>query len=198
MRALGDQAQVERHADGGEEEAEQQPFEGSDVGLELVAVGGVGEQHAGDERAQRRREPRLLHHQRDADHGQQRACRHRLLHARARHQPVCAVEHEAADDHHGDDDADGLQGRQQLHLPGGIAHGDGKQRRQARSAGSPPCPGTAARRRRAARAAARARPSPPAAATRRRSTRATARGPQTRRPARPARTSRQWRPEWHR
>ena len=98
---LDDQAQVERHADGGEEQAEQQALERGDVGLDLVAVVGVGEQHAGDEGAERGREPGLLHHQRHADDGQQRAGGHGLLHARAGDDADEAVEQVAPDhDHH--------------------------------------------------------------------------------------------------
>ena len=41
-----------------EEEPEQQPFEGLDVGFELVAEFAVGEQHAGEECAERHRQTR--------------------------------------------------------------------------------------------------------------------------------------------
>ena len=51
---LGDGVEIEHHADGEEEEAEQDRAERLDVGLELVPVGRVGEHHAGDERAQAR------------------------------------------------------------------------------------------------------------------------------------------------
>ena len=49
-------AQIDRHADGDEEHGEQQPLERADVSLDLVAVFGIGEQRAGDERAERRAE----------------------------------------------------------------------------------------------------------------------------------------------
>ena len=52
------------------------PSNGCDVGLELVAIlGRFGQQHAGDEGAERGGQPGRLHHQRHADHGQQRASR---------------------------------------------------------------------------------------------------------------------------
>ena len=53
-RPLGDHAKVQHHADGEEEQAEQDRAERLDVRLQLVPVGRVGEHHAGDERAQAR------------------------------------------------------------------------------------------------------------------------------------------------
>ena len=47
-------AEIDRHADGDEEHGEQQPLEGRDVGLDLVAIFGIGEQRAGDERRRAR------------------------------------------------------------------------------------------------------------------------------------------------
>ena len=55
---VGDRAEIEHHADGDEEQAEQDRAERVDVGLELVPVGRIGEHHAGDEGAQRGREVR--------------------------------------------------------------------------------------------------------------------------------------------
>ena len=83
MPAIGsglaaDQPEVDLRADRDEEQAEQQPLERLDVGLELVAVLAVGEHHAGEERAERGRQPDLLHEQRDADHDQQRGGGERL------------------------------------------------------------------------------------------------------------------------
>ena len=66
------QAEVDRHADGDEEEAEQQALERLDVGLERVAVLGAREQHAGEERAERHRDAGQRHQLRDADDEQQR------------------------------------------------------------------------------------------------------------------------------
>ena len=56
QRLLEQQAEVGRHADRDEEQAEQQALERLDVGLELVAVLAVGEQHAGEEGAERHRQ----------------------------------------------------------------------------------------------------------------------------------------------
>ena len=50
--------EVERHADGDEEEAEQHVAKRLDVLLDLVAVFGLGDQHAGEERAERERQAR--------------------------------------------------------------------------------------------------------------------------------------------
>jgi hypothetical protein len=55
-RAGADEAEIGGHADREEEEAEQQALEGLDVRLELVAVVGIGEEHAGGEGAERGRE----------------------------------------------------------------------------------------------------------------------------------------------
>ncbi len=48
--------QIGRHADGDEEEAEQGVLERRDVGLQFVPVFGIGQHHAGQERAERRRQ----------------------------------------------------------------------------------------------------------------------------------------------
>ena len=45
-RPLGDRVEIEHHADGEEEQAEQDRAERLDVGLELVPVGRIGEHHA--------------------------------------------------------------------------------------------------------------------------------------------------------
>ena len=49
------QPEIERHADCGEEDLEQQAFERRDVGLELVAIAAFSEQRAGNEGAERGR-----------------------------------------------------------------------------------------------------------------------------------------------
>ena len=61
-----DDVEVERHADGDEEEAEQHVAERLDVLLDLVAVLGLGDQHAGEEGAQRERQPGDLGERREA------------------------------------------------------------------------------------------------------------------------------------
>ena len=108
-------AQIDRHADGDEEHGEQQPLEGRDVGFDLMAIFGIGEQRAGDERPKRRGEARGLHDQRHADDRQQRARRHRLAHAGRGDEPVEPVEQKAADDDHADDGDDGEYAGPQIH-----------------------------------------------------------------------------------
>ena len=71
-------AEVERHADAEEEQAEQQPAERLDVGLELVAEGRFGEEHAGEEGAHRHRQAADLHGERRAEHDEQRRRGHDL------------------------------------------------------------------------------------------------------------------------
>ena len=78
--SAGSRRQVERHADGDEEQAEQQPLERLDVRLQFMPVLAVGEQHAGEEGAQGRRQPETLHQQRGAHHGEQGKRREHLLH----------------------------------------------------------------------------------------------------------------------
>ena len=63
--------QIEHHADGDEEQAEQDRAERLDIRLELVPIGRVGEHHAGDERAERGRQMQRLHHRRRGEHGEQ-------------------------------------------------------------------------------------------------------------------------------
>ena len=68
---LADDREIERHPDGDEEEAEQHVAEGLDVLLDLVAVLGLGDQHAGQERAQRERQARELRERREPERDQQ-------------------------------------------------------------------------------------------------------------------------------
>ncbi len=76
---LDDDVEVERQADGHEEQAEQDAAERLDIGFELVPVGGFGEHHAGDERAHRHRQAGELHQRRRSEHDEQRRGDHRLL-----------------------------------------------------------------------------------------------------------------------
>ncbi len=96
------------------------PFEGLDVGLELMAVGRLGEQRAGDEGAERGRHARLLHEDGEADDGQQRGRRHRLLHARQRDEAHEMVEQVVAADDDGRDDAEAFEAGEQIHLRRGL------------------------------------------------------------------------------
>jgi hypothetical protein len=72
--------EVERHADGEEEQPEQDAAERLDVGFELMAEGRGRQQHAGEERAHRHRQA-ALEQQRRAEHDQQRRRRHHLARA---------------------------------------------------------------------------------------------------------------------
>ena len=58
--------EIDARTDRDEEEPEEQTFEWLDVRFELHPVFAFREHHAGDERAERRREAELLHEQRDA------------------------------------------------------------------------------------------------------------------------------------
>ena len=54
-RLAGELAEIDVHADGEEEHAEQQPLEGLDGGLDRLAELGLGQQQPGDERSERHR-----------------------------------------------------------------------------------------------------------------------------------------------
>ncbi len=129
-RLLQDQPQVDRHADGGEEEPEQQPFEGLDVGLELVAVGGFGQQRAGDEGAERGRHARVLHEDGETDDGQQRRRRHRLLDAREGDEAHEMVEQIVPGDDRDGDDPEPSEAGDQIHFRRAVDGRDGEQRCQ--------------------------------------------------------------------
>ena len=104
---------VRGHAHRDEEQAEQQALEGLEVGLQLVAELAVGEQHAGEEGAERHREAGQVREQRGADDRQERGRGEHLAHLHARHQPQRRAQHQppAADDDDGDD-RDELRERQ--------------------------------------------------------------------------------------
>jgi hypothetical protein len=78
QRPLGDGAQVEQHADGNEEQAEQDRAERLDVDLELVPVRRVGQHHARDEGAERGRQVQRFHHCGAGEHGEE-TCDHEQL-----------------------------------------------------------------------------------------------------------------------
>ena len=120
-----DDRQVERHADGQEEQAEQDAAERLDVGLELVAEGRFRQQHAGQEGAHRHRQAAKLHGERRAEHDQQGRGRHDLAGARFGQDAEERVEQVAA----GDDQA---EDRGQCRC---------RRRRTAATSRSPPAPG---------------------------------------------------------
>lgn len=74
---------MERGADGDEEEAQQQPLEGLNLGLELVAVFALRQHHAGHEGAERGWQPKELHEAGHREHQQQRNQREDLAGAGA-------------------------------------------------------------------------------------------------------------------
>jgi hypothetical protein len=107
-RAVDDHVQIGRHADGHEEQPQQQAFERLDVRLELVAVLRIGQENAREKRAEGHREADFLHRERGADHDQERPGRRQLVafgrgdHAEHGPQQVATDEHEADDRPEGD------------------------------------------------------------------------------------------------
>src|SRR5712691_11713426 len=88
-RPFPNETKVRAHAHGYKEKTEQQALEGLDVGLKLVAKFGIGEEHPGEEGAERGRQADFLHDERGAYNKQQRrrgkyfaaaVARHRLQH----------------------------------------------------------------------------------------------------------------------
>ncbi len=97
------QREVRAHPHGDEEQPQQQPLERLDVGFELVPEFRVREEHAGEERAERHRQPDVLHRQRRTDHHEQRRGGEHLASAVARDEAQHRSHHEPArDDHHDD------------------------------------------------------------------------------------------------
>ena len=122
---------VDGHADAHEEQRQQQAAERLDVGLEFMPVVRLGEQHAGQERAERHRHAGLLHQQRGAQHHQQRRGGHHLARAGLRQQPEERIEQIAAgDDDHRDGADDPRHGAQAVHEPGRRALAALRQQRQ--------------------------------------------------------------------
>ena len=98
-----DHREIDAHADGDEEEAEQEALERLDVGLELAPVFAFREQHAGEEGAERHRQAHRVHQRRGGDDEQQRRRREDLgrvaLGDPAQHRPQ---QQSAAEDDDGD------------------------------------------------------------------------------------------------
>ena len=95
----GDHPKIERHADAEEEEAEQQPAERLDVGLELVTEGTFGEEDAGEEGAHGHREPAGLEQDCRPEDDQEGGRRHHLARAEAGEQAEHRIEQVAAGEH---------------------------------------------------------------------------------------------------
>ena len=109
------QFEVEPHAYGSEEQAEQQALERCHIGLEFVPILGIRQQRARDERAERCRQTCRLHCQRNRHHGQERRGGHGFRQTGRRDQRIDPVQHELADDDHRNDCAQRLGGGSQVH-----------------------------------------------------------------------------------
>ena len=77
---------VEPHAHGDEEQPEQHVVKRPDVGLDLVLELGLGDQHASDERAQRKREPGVLGEPGETERDEQQVQHEQLFALPAHHQ----------------------------------------------------------------------------------------------------------------
>jgi hypothetical protein len=92
---------VEDHADGDEEEPEQHVVEGPDVGLDLMLEFGLGDQHAGNEGAEREGEAGMLGQPGEAERDQQQVEHEQLLALASRHERQPPAHHAlAADQQH--------------------------------------------------------------------------------------------------
>ena len=72
QRPVGQQAEVDRHADRGEEQPQQESLEWFEVRFERLAVFGAGQQDAGQEGAEAHRQVGQRHQLCDTEHQQQR------------------------------------------------------------------------------------------------------------------------------
>ena len=90
--------QIQRHSDAEEKEAKQQATEGLNIGFELVAEGGFGEQDARDKRAHRHRQPACFHQQRRAEDDEQRGGGHHFAGAGSGEDAEERVQHEQPGD----------------------------------------------------------------------------------------------------
>ena len=78
-----DEREIERHADGEEEKAEQDAAERNDVGFQLMPERGFRKHHAGEECAERHGEAAHLHEECRAEHDEKCGRRHHLARLRA-------------------------------------------------------------------------------------------------------------------
>jgi hypothetical protein len=128
-RLVEQQAEVRGHADGDEEQTQQQAFEWLDVRLQFVAVLGIRQQHTGEKRAQRHRQTRGTHCERGAGNGQQRSRGEDFRHLGQRQDPQDRTQQVAAADHDEGQGADGL-GRTQQRTAAGLDRLPCAQQRQ--------------------------------------------------------------------
>ena len=95
------------HADGEEEHAEQQALERLDGGLDGLAILGLRQQQAGNERSERHGQPGQARGDAGADDHEQDGGDEQLAGARRRHQAKQGTQQQAADD---DDESQGQRG----------------------------------------------------------------------------------------
>ncbi len=119
---------INGHANGHEKHGQQQTLERRDICFDLVAIFGVGEQRAGDERAKRRRQPHLLHEKRNTDDRQQGRRGHRLAHAHGGDKLIKPLQQETPHDNHGGNGENGETRAAEIHA--GLLAAQGEQRRQ--------------------------------------------------------------------
>lgn len=108
-RLVHQQHDVHRHADADEEQAQQQTLERLQMGFQLVPVFGVGQQHTGQERAQRGGHADHLHQPRGAHHHQQGGGGGYLHVVGLSHETEHRTQQIAAADHHRHDRCNGAQ-----------------------------------------------------------------------------------------
>ncbi|MNI33223.1 hypothetical protein D3C73_871590 [compost metagenome] len=97
----GDAVQVDAHAHGDEEQAQQQTLERLDLRFQLVPEFRIGQQHAGQERPQAGAQAGFLHEPGGAQHHQQRGGGEHFRAAGARDDAEQAAQHRPpAQDHH--------------------------------------------------------------------------------------------------
>ena len=105
-------AEIDLHADGEEEDAEQQRLERLDGRLDRLAVFGFGEQQAGDESAERHRQAGLIGDHAGADDDEQHGGDEQVARARGRDQTKQRPhQHAAENDDHRERDRGGNQAR---------------------------------------------------------------------------------------
>ena len=94
-------ANVDVHADGEEENAEQQSLERRDGGFDRLAVFGLGQQKAGDEGAERHRQPGLAGYHAGGDDHEQSSGDEQIARPRRHHHVKQRLQQDAAeqDDH---------------------------------------------------------------------------------------------------
>ena len=128
-RLRREQREVRAHPDGHEEEPHQQALERLDVGFELVAEFRIGEEHAGEERAERHRQADGLHQQRRPRDDEERRCGEHLAAAETRDQPQGGADQQTAAD---DDDEDRRHALDREQPATGGAAAVGSEQRQER------------------------------------------------------------------